>query len=270
MKTFIKIAGILCLLSVFLTFPACGSDDDDEPEIPTPEKPSTDIKDLILGNWHGLPADSALESILILKSDGSYHEEYIINDLPKGVRSRDGSYRISDNILTLVEHPEEDGWEHSYYFILENDHVYMTATEDHRIKQTFERTNVETFTELFGSLFYIPGNWIHIDADKKKINFFSFEYNGGGGDVSFSTALRESDSAEWETESLWGNFRISENKLILTYTETATSFINQGKVYFGKITDNHLILREEGKKSESIYERTDYEDIWEYLEQSGI
>lgn len=34
MKTFIKIAGILCLLSVFLTFPACGSDDDDDNDNP--------------------------------------------------------------------------------------------------------------------------------------------------------------------------------------------------------------------------------------------
>lgn len=44
MKTFIKIAGILCLLSTFLTLPACSSDGDNEHTNP-------DIPREIVGNW---------------------------------------------------------------------------------------------------------------------------------------------------------------------------------------------------------------------------
>lgn len=65
MKTFIKIAGILCLLSVFLTFPACGSDDDDDND--NPDNPGN-----LIGNWFEAPTDSSLPSFISFRKDGTY------------------------------------------------------------------------------------------------------------------------------------------------------------------------------------------------------
>lgn len=99
MKTFIKIAGILCLLSVFLTFPACGSDDDDDND--NPDNPGN-----LIGNWFEAPTDSVTESFISFRKDGTY-----LWDDSKSIET--GKYVVSDGEIKFY-FAEELG-EHGYY-----------------------------------------------------------------------------------------------------------------------------------------------------------
>lgn len=99
MKTFIKIAGILCLLSVFLTFPACGSDDDDDND--NPDNPAS-----LIGNWFEAPTDSVTESFISFRKDGTY-----LWDDSKSIS--EGKYVVSDGEIKFY-FAEELG-EHGYY-----------------------------------------------------------------------------------------------------------------------------------------------------------
>ncbi len=144
MKTFIKIAGILCLLSTFLTLPACGSDGDNEHTNP-------DIPREIVGNW--IYDDSREPEIYSFKKNGDvifqsayidYDDEWVLEYIP-------GTYRISGKKLIITLEYDDGDYEDVYNYRIKNDKLTLNdesgSGSDDGSFITYTRTSYESLED---------------------------------------------------------------------------------------------------------------------------
>lgn len=262
MKTFIKIAGILCLLSVFLTFPACGSDDDDEPEIPTPEKPSTDkpsgnLQDKILGSW--ISVDKPIydnKSIITFGNDGTYRRECPFESI------ENGKYTLSMDYISFSSPYYPEAWI-SYGFEL-TDTKLIIHSEPNEI---FEKIKYNSFKGYYGDLYNIVGYWIHFSQDKNSVEIFTFRSYMV---AHYIMASKDPETSEWKTEIFTGRYDLSPGKLILKLDNPWSGEILD-ITYNGHINNDRLILSEGNSQEECSYERAQYDNyIDEYLLEKGL
>ncbi len=144
MKTFIKIAGILCLLSTFLTLPACSSDGDNEHTNP-------DIPREIVGNW--IYDDSREPEIYSFKKNGDvifqsayidYDDEWVLEYIP-------GTYRISGKKLIITLEYDDGDYEDVYNYRIKNDKLTLNdesgSGSDDGSFITYTRTSYESLED---------------------------------------------------------------------------------------------------------------------------
>lgn len=144
MKTFIKIAGILCLLSTFLTLSACSSDGDNEHTNP-------DIPREIVGNW--IYDDSREPEIYSFKKNGDvifqsayidYDDEWVLEYIP-------GTYRISGKKLIITLEYDDGDYEDVYNYRIKNDKLTLNdesgSGSDDGSFITYTRTSYESLED---------------------------------------------------------------------------------------------------------------------------
>lgn len=123
MKTFIKIAGILCLLSIFLTLPACGSDDDDDNKHRNP----VDIPEEIVGNWVWL--HEIEPEFYSFKSNGDviFQAALMDSDTDEWIYEYySGTYHIiGEKIIIIIEY-DNGPYEDAYEYKIKNDKLILT------------------------------------------------------------------------------------------------------------------------------------------------